>query len=115
MENTVEQILVHHLTAFGNNDLDAIVADYTDTSIILTQNGNITGLDNIRNFFEDFFTIIPTGSAFNMKQKSVVGNVAYIAWDSESDSVKIAIGTDTFVFQGDKIQYHTVADYRIQK
>lgn len=35
MENNVEQILVHHLTAFGNNDLDAIVEDYTETSVLL--------------------------------------------------------------------------------
>jgi len=25
------------------------------------------------------------------------------------------MGTDTFVFEGGKIQYHTVADYRIKK
>lgn len=50
-----------------------------------------------------------------MKQKTIEGNVAYIAWASESGSDKIPMGTDTFVFEGDKIQYHTVADYRIKK
>jgi len=115
MNNTVEQTLMHHLIAFGDNNLDEILKDYTDESVIITPNGSIKGLSEIREFFKDFFTVIPTGSSFSMKQKTIVGNVAYILWASESDSTKISLGTDTFVFDGDKIQYHTVADDRVQK
>ena len=55
MDNIVEKVLVHHLTAFGYNDLDEIMKDYTETSVVLTPNGSINGLVAIRNFFEDFF------------------------------------------------------------
>lgn len=113
MDNIVEKVLVHHLTAFGNNDLDKIMKDYTETSVVMTPNGSINGLVAIRNFFEDFFAVIPSGSAFSMKQKTIVDQVAYIAWASESVKAKIPMGTDTFVFENDKIKYHTVADYRI--
>lgn len=115
MDNTVEQTLMHHLIAFGDNNLDEILKDYTSESVIMTPNGSIKGLSEIREFFKDFFAVIPTGSSFTMKQKSIIGNVAYILWASETSSTKILVGTDTFVFDGDKIQYHTVADYRVQK
>lgn len=115
MENNIEQILRHHLIAFGNNDLDAILEDYTADSVIFTPKGLVKGLADIRQFFEDFFAAIPTGSAFGMDQKAIVGNVAYIVWNSNSDVAEIPVGTDTFVFEGGKIQYHTVADYRISK
>jgi ketosteroid isomerase-like protein len=113
MDNAVEQTLMHHLTAFGNNNLDEILKDYTDESVIMTPTGSIKGLTEIREFFKDFFAVIPTGSSFTMKQKTIVGNVAYIFWASESSSTKILAGTDTFVFEDNKIKYHTVADYRM--
>lgn len=115
MNTIVEQTLMHHLIAFGDNNLNEILKDYTEESVIMTPNGSIKGLTEIRDFFKDFFAVIPTGSSFTMNQKTIVGNVAYIFWASESSTTKILAGTDTFVFDGDKIQYHTVADYRIQK
>lgn len=115
MNTMVEQILMHHLIAFGENNLDEILKDYTEQSVIMTPNGSVKGLAEVRKFFNDFFEVIPSGSSFTMKQKTIEGNLAYIAWSSESGSNEIPMGTDTFVFEGDKIQYHTVADYRIKK
>ncbi|MDO8316794.1 MAG: alpha/beta fold hydrolase [Flavobacterium sp.] len=115
MNTITEEILMHHLIAFGENNLDEILKDYTEQSVIMTPNGAIKGLTAVRKFFKDFFEVIPSGSSFTMKQKTIEGNVAYIAWASESGSNEIPMGTDTFVFEGDKIQYHTVADYRIKK
>jgi ketosteroid isomerase-like protein len=114
-KNNIEEVLIHHLTAFGNNDLDAILKDYTETSLIFTPKGIVKGLDNIRQFFVDFFALIPTGSTFGMDQKLIEGNVAYILWNSDSNVAQIPVGTDSFLFEGNKIQYHTVADYRIAK
>jgi len=38
-EALTKEILVHHLTAFGNNDLNEIMKDYTEESEVLTPNG----------------------------------------------------------------------------
>ena len=114
-ETITSEILNHHLTAFGNNDLMEIMKDYTEESEVLTPNGPLKGLAAIRKFFEEFFLAIPTGSAFDMKQLTVTGHVGYIAWASESAVVKIPMGTDTFILEGDKIRLHTVADYREAK
>jgi len=113
MNTTIEQILMHHLVAFGENNIDEILKDYTGQSVIMTPNGTKKGLNEIRSFFKTFFEVIPTGSSFTMKQKTIEGNVAYITWASKSSTTEILMGTDTFVFEGDKIGYHTVADYRL--
>lgn len=114
-ETLTRAILTHHLTAFGNNDLDEIMKDYTEASEVLTPEGSLKGLILIREFFEAFFKAIPTGSVFEMKQLMVSGPVAYIAWASDSAAAKIPMGTDTFFMEGDKIKYHSVADYRLEK
>ena len=106
---------MHHLTAFGNNDLDEIMKDYTKDSEVLTPEGSLTGLDAIRKFFSDYFLVIPAGSAFELKQLAVTQNIAYVLWSSESANAEIPIGTDTFVLENGKIRFHTVADYRIGK
>jgi ketosteroid isomerase-like protein len=110
-EAITREVLNHHLTAFGGNDLDAILADYTEDSQVLTADGPLKGLAAIRGMFEDFFSKIPTGSDFEMKQLSVVDNVAYISWTSKSAVATIPLGTDTFFLEGDKISLHTVASY----
>jgi ketosteroid isomerase-like protein len=114
-ETTTKDVLTHHLTAFGNNDLTEILKDYTEESEVLTPHGQITGLSAIKIFFTDYFNVIPTGSAFELKQLTVTQNVAYVAWTSESAITKILLGTDTFFLEGNKIRFHTVADYRVQK
>ncbi|MBG6234030.1 ketosteroid isomerase-like protein [Pedobacter sp. CAN_A7] len=113
IKEITSQVLTHHLTAFGSNDLDEIMKDYTEDSVLFTPTGPLSGLAAIRNFFEAFFFAIPTGSAFEMIQLSVKDHVAYIVWTSESSIAKIPVGTDTFILEGDKIKYHTVADYRL--
>jgi ketosteroid isomerase-like protein len=114
-EAITNQVLSHHLTAFGNNDLAEILNDYTEESQVLTPNGPLTGLAAIRQFFADYFLAIPTGSAFTMKQLIVSHQVGYVAWASDSAIAQIPMGTDTFFLAGDKILVHTVADYRIMK
>ena len=114
-ETITNEVLIHHLTAFGNNDLEEILKDYTDESEILTPAGKLTGLADIRTFFADFFALIPTGSPFGMNQKIVTGNVAYIVWHSDSALATLPVGTDTFFLIDDKIRFHTVADYRVIK
>ncbi len=108
-DSTTNDVLMHHLTAFGNNDLAEIMLDYTEESEVLTSTGAIKGLSAITAFFSDLFSIIPTGSDFEMKQLTVTENVAHIIWASESAVAVIPFGTDTFVMENGKIRFHSVA------
>lgn len=110
MQNSItNDVLMHHLTAFGNNNLEEIMLDYTEDSVVLTAEGTKKGLIAIADFFSAFFISIPTGSTFEMKQMTVSENVAHIIWASESAIAAIPFGTDTFVLENDKIRFHTVA------
>jgi len=108
-ENLTREVVNHHLTAFGGNDLDAILHDYTEESQVLTPEGIIKGLAAIRKFFAAYFVTIPTGSAFEIKQLIVTGSTAYIVWASDSQVASIPLGTDTYILQDGKIRLHTVA------
>jgi hypothetical protein len=108
-DSITNDVLMHHLTAFGNNNLEEIMVDYTEESEVLTADGVIKGLSAIADFFVAFFITVPTGSAFEMKQMNVTENVAHIIWASESEVAIIPFGTDTFVLEIDKIRFHTVS------
>jgi ketosteroid isomerase-like protein len=111
--NTVEiatkKVLMQHLTAFGNNNLDEIMLDYTEESTLLCDKGTLKGLDKIRQLFEEMFSLIPSGSEFEMKQLTISDKVAHIIWTSKSVISEIPFGTDTFLIEDDKIKVHTVA------
>lgn len=111
LETATNNILTHHLTAFGNNNLDEIMLDYTAQSMVLTNNGTIKGLEGIRYFFETMFKLIPTGAHFEMKQLTIGNNIAHIIWASTSATADIPFGTDTFVIENEKIKVHTVATF----
>lgn len=115
MSKKTNEILTHHLTAFGDNNLDEIMKDYTEQSEVLTIDGSQKGLERIRNFFAEMFITIPTGSEFEMKQLTVTGNVAHIVWASKSNVAEIPLGSDTFVLVNDKIMVHTVVAYSNNK
>jgi ketosteroid isomerase-like protein len=114
-ETLTSEVLNHHLTAFGANDLDEILKDYTEESEVLTPDGPLKGLVAIRRFFAAYFVTIPTGSAFEMKQLTITGNAAYIVWSSDSGVASIPLGTDSFFLEGDKIRLHTVAAHILPK
>ena len=105
-----ESILNHHLVAVGERDVDAILEDYTEDSTIIIPNSVIKGLDNIRELFVNFTqNILPLGSEFELVEKVVDGNIAYLIWNAESDRYKIPFAGDTFIFEDGKIKVQTVA------
>jgi hypothetical protein len=104
-----EKVLNHHLQAIGAGDLDGILEDYTGDSTIITPEGALHGLDEIRGLFVQLLELFPVGSTLDMKQQVIEGEVAYIFWSGESVKVDIPIGTDTFIVLGGKIVTQTFA------
>jgi ketosteroid isomerase-like protein len=105
-----QDTLNHHLQSFGGGDIDAIVSDYTEGSVILFEGNLITGLDNIRAFFDDFITnTLPPGCEFDIKHMQVVDDMAYIAWTAGTDALDFKLGTDTFIIKDGKIVQQTIA------
>ncbi len=104
-----EATLLHHLTAFGGGDVNEILADYTEESVLITPDGASRGLAAIRPFFEYCVDVLPPGSDFQMIKQVIEGEVAYIVWKAESAKVSVSLGTDTFIVRDGKIVLQTFA------
>jgi len=106
-----EITLDHHLHSFGERDVDAILEDYTEDSMIIIPNAVIRGLDQIKDFFTNLTTkVLPPGCDFELLEKVAEDNIGYIVWHAESEGFKIPYASDTFVFdEDDKILVQTVA------
>ena len=110
MAASTEEVLNHHLQAFGEGNLEAILEDYNEDSIICTQEGLLEGLNGITPFFEAFFAeFAKPGASFGMDQQIVRGELAYIAWHAESADQHYDLGTDTFIVRNGKIVAQTFA------
>ena len=79
-----EATLESHLHAFFNKNIDGVVADYAEDSVLIIQAGPLRGIAEIRNFFAHFITTLPTSflDAFKMQRREFVGEVGYIVWDT---------------------------------
>ena len=96
--NKTETTLKHHLKAFLEGNIEELMADYTEQSVMIFESKLIQGIDNIRAFNSDVFeNIFPPGSGYELKHSQVVGDIAYIVWSGSTDKLSFKLGTDTFV------------------
>lgn len=71
-EATTVAVFQHHSKALGENNLDEIMADYTDESIVITSEGTFSGLAEIRKAFVEIVKAFPSkGSTFNVIKTAV--------------------------------------------
>ena len=101
---STKAIVDHHLEAFGQLDLNGLLTDYAPGAVFLTPNGAIRGAAAIRPIFEAMIAEFgKPGAIFNMKQKVVEGDYAYILWNGETAENVYELGTDTFFVRDGKI------------
>lgn len=102
---STQEVFAHHLQAFAQG-LDALVSDYTEQSSIVLQNGTITGLVGIRQFFEEFLKDIQPGfwEAFKIQRQEVCADVAYLVWEAKPF---VAMATDTLLVREGRIHVQT--------
>ena len=105
MSISTEDVLRNHLVA-AKEGVDAIMQDYTDESVLLTQGATYHGLDEIHQFFSALLDGLPTGffDDFQMNRQEVTGELAYILWERKP---WFPLATDTFVVRNGKILFQT--------
>jgi ketosteroid isomerase-like protein len=105
---TTEEILNHHLDCFGKGDLEGLLSDYTEDSILEVPQTQLRGLEKLRKAFTGMFEEFGKGQmTFDMQRTSINGDHAYIFWNAQTEDNDYHIGTDTFFIQNDKILYQT--------
>lgn len=102
-ENTKE-VLEHHWVAFKENDLEAVMADYTEESILITPDSTYKGIDAIRENFKRAFVAFPREQdPLQLNQTVIEEDVAYIIWQANTSDSDLSFATDTFIIRDGKI------------
>jgi len=109
--DTTRQVLEHHLNAFGAGDLDGILDDYADDSILISPDGALKGKQAIRVFFESVLAspFKPGTYRFTMDTMHVVDDVVFMVWHANCASADIVFAADTFLIKDGKIAVQTYA------
>jgi ketosteroid isomerase-like protein len=116
MNESTNDVLAHHLTAFGEGNVEETLKDYTEDSILLHPDGVVKGLQQLKEFFTEIYkTFVPGDYSFEMKCQEVHGDVAYIVWKAETPQLVVELGTDTFVVRNSKIAVQTFAGHMVPK
>jgi hypothetical protein len=109
-------IITHHLESFRENDLDEVLSDYTNESILITQDATYRGPHEIRHFFKGLMFHFPIHlSNFNLDSIVVSEDLVFIVWTAVTPTLEIPLGTDTFIIKDGKIHRQTFAGTLVHK
>ncbi|GAB3025887.1 nuclear transport factor 2 family protein [Mycobacterium bourgelatii] len=107
MAGTPQEVFAHHGQALAAGDLDEIVADYADDSVVITSAGVARGKNEIRQVFVKLLEDLPD-AAWDLKTMIFDGDVLFLEWAAESGVNRVDDGVDTFVFRDGVIAAQTV-------
>lgn len=104
---TTNEVLQRHKKTLGAGDLAGVLADYADNAVLFTPGGPVKGIAALREALPAVVAEWGTpGVKFEMKQETVDGANAYIAWNAETALNIYEGGQDAFVVQDGKIVAH---------
>jgi predicted ester cyclase/ketosteroid isomerase-like protein len=108
---STQQVFEHHLRVLGAGDLDGILSDYTDDSILIRAEGPVKGRQAIRGFFQGVLASLfrPGTYEFTIDMLHFADDVAYVVWHANCTSADIVFAADTFVINNGKIAVQTFA------
>lgn len=107
MTRTPQEVFAHHGKALVAGDLDEIVVDYADDSVLITAAGVARGKDGIREAFAKLLGDLPN-AAWDLKTQIFDGDVLFLEWAADSAVNRVDDGVDTFVFRDGMIWAQTV-------
>ncbi len=101
-QNTTEAVLGQHVQALVSRNLDSIMSDFTDDSVLFSPNGAFKGLENIRAFFTAALEMLPPAALGNLKviKQEIDGEYAYVLWSADP---ALSFAGDMFRIQDGKI------------
>jgi ketosteroid isomerase-like protein len=110
LNNASRDTVMHHLVSFQSNDLESVVADYTNESVLVTHDATYKGPEEIREFFAALMVHFPKQQTnFELDKMVVHDELVYIVWHANTPSLDVPFGTDTFIVRDGKIYRQTFA------
>jgi hypothetical protein len=104
---TPQEVFAHHGKALAAGDLDEIVADYAEDSVLISPAGVARGKDGIRGAFAKLLDDLPD-AAWDLKNQIFDGELLFLEWAAESAANRVDDGVDTFVFGDGMIRAQTL-------
>lgn len=109
MSNT-SATLDHHLDAFANQDLDQVMTDYVEDSVVVTNLGVYRGLDEIEELFAGLFDEFSQDeTTLEVDDTIIEDEFAYLLWHGETPDNSYEFCTDTFHIPEKTIRFQTYA------
>jgi ketosteroid isomerase-like protein len=108
---TTEAVFAHHLQEIFARNVDGIMIDYIEESVLFVPQGVFMGLTQIRGFFDAAFDTLLTPevlAAAQVLRQDVDGEYAYLLWAAPPT---ILIASDTFHVRDGKIVMQSFAGY----
>src|SRR5450631_3164904 len=85
VEEISKKIVMRHLNSFLDNNLEAVLSDYTNESVLITQAGTYYGLEEIKTFFMGLNIHFPQQKSTFALDKLVANNdLVYIVWHAKT-------------------------------
>jgi hypothetical protein len=105
-----QKVVGHHIKSMARGNMEAVLSDYTEESVVYWAEGTSKGLAEIELFAQRFLDSLPEGFWQNAKtlQASFDGEVGYTLWESPG----VPMGTDTYIVRDGKIMVQTFAMYK---
>jgi len=108
-ESPTSEVLKKHLASYENSDFEALLADYTIDSLILTQKGKKSGKAGVKDVYEAISAEFKKSNLkFEIKNMLVDGEVAYVVWNAKNGEKLIGFITETLVVRSGKIASQSV-------
>ena len=98
----------HHIQAWEERNVDDIVSDYSDDSVLILNNRVHKGQKQIADVFRRLFEIFD-GGVNRINTPIVLERFVYITWHFTPTGRAEFYGTDTFVIENGKIVLQTIA------
>jgi len=102
-----QEVFAHHAQALGAEDLDEIVADYTEDALFITPSGVLHGKEGVRQGFVKLLSDVPQ-AAWELKTTVYADDILLLEWSAEGGGNRIEDAVDTFVFRDGQIRVQTV-------
>lgn len=106
MTRTPQEVFDQHVKAVVAGDLDAIVADYGEDSVVISAGGSARGKDAIRKAFAALLDDLPSAD-WQLKTQIFEGDFLFLEWRAEAADHRADDGVDTFVFRDGMILAQT--------
>jgi predicted SnoaL-like aldol condensation-catalyzing enzyme len=102
-----QEVFDHDVQALGAEDLEEIVADYSDDAIFITPAGVLRGKDGIRQAFTKLLSEVPQAT-WDLKTTIYEDDILFLEWSAQGGGNRIEDAVDTFVFRDGLIRVQTV-------